>query len=98
MSKVKALLRNAAAEVSEAYRVAALLLLRLAASYLPRSWAMGLADAVGFGLMVTPVGAKTRRAMRTMFQWSGGDGDAIAREYVTRPFRDYVNARRVVER
>lgn len=96
MSKVKAWLRNAAAQVSEAYRVGALLMLRAAASYLPRSWTMALADAVGFGLMLTPVGAKTRRAMRAMFQ--GGNADAIAREYVTRPFRDYVNARRVVER
>ena len=97
MSKVRAWLRNAAAQVSEAYRVGALLLLRPAASFLPRGWAMFLADAVGRGLMATPVGARTRQSMHAMFQWSGGDSRAIAREHLTRPFRDFVNSRRVSE-
>jgi lauroyl/myristoyl acyltransferase len=98
MSRVKAWLGNAAAQVAESYRVGAFAVLHVASAYLPRSWAMALADAVGLGIMASPVGRRTRRAMRDMFQWSGGDADAIAREYVTRPFRDFVIARRISER
>jgi lauroyl/myristoyl acyltransferase len=95
MSKVKAWLRDAAAQAAESYRVGAFAMLHVASAYLPRDWAMALADAAGLGIMATPVGRRTRRAMRDMFQWSGGDGDAIAREYITRPFRDFVIARRI---
>jgi lauroyl/myristoyl acyltransferase len=97
MGRVKAWFRDAVAQVSEAYRVLSLLLLRAAAAYLPLNWAMALADAVGFGLAVTPIGARARQSMRAMFHSTGENAAKLAREYLTRPFRDYVIARQIVE-
>jgi len=98
MVRIKTRLHDAVAQVSEAYRVVSLLLLRAAAAHLPSRWAMALADAVGFGLAATTIGARTRQSMWAMFQSTGQNTDKLAREYLTRPFRDFVIARQIVEK
>lgn len=84
-------------QAGDTFRVIAFLLLYPAATYLPRSWAMGLADAAGAFFAMSPIGARVRRSMRTTFP-SAGDTGKIAREWLGRPFRDYVIVRRLVAR
>jgi len=82
-------------QVGDVLRVLAFGILRPAAKYLPRAWAMGLADAAGYVFHVSPLGGRVRREMRTAFP--SADANALALEWLRRPFRDYVAATQIVE-
>jgi lauroyl/myristoyl acyltransferase len=76
-------------------RVSAFLILRPIA-YLPRRPAFAAADAIGFLYSLSPMGARVRRSMSIAFP--SGDAAALAREWMTRPFRDYVSMSRILAR
>jgi lauroyl/myristoyl acyltransferase len=86
---------KAIAQAGDLIRVFEFLLLRPAAQYLPKSWAYGLADFSGWILSLTPAGARARRSMRAAFP--AANERALAREWLGRPFRDYVTATRVAD-
>lgn len=86
--------RSAVHQVGDVLRVLAFAMLRPAGAHLPRSWAMGLADAAGYGFYISPIGARARRAMRVAFP--AADANALALEWLRRPFRDYVAAAQIV--
>ncbi|MGD9968788.1 MAG: hypothetical protein AB7T59_19880 [Hyphomonadaceae bacterium] len=86
--------RDAVHQAGDGLRVLALVLLRLAATHLPRAWAMGLADAAGYLFYIVPLGARARRSMRRAFP--SGDANVLALEWLRRPFRDYVAAVQIV--
>jgi lauroyl/myristoyl acyltransferase len=85
--------RRALAHLSDGTRVLAFLTLRLAA-HLPRAWAMAVADAIGFLFSLTTMGRRTRASMAIAFPEC--HAAKLAREWVTRPFRDYVAMVRLV--
>lgn len=91
ISAPRVLLRNA----GEVFRLVAFALLRPAASYLPRRWALALADAVGAILAAMPSGRSARLATQAAFGQTASP-DRLAREWLTRPYRDYVVLRRVL--
>ncbi|MGD9982319.1 MAG: hypothetical protein AB7H66_12970 [Hyphomonadaceae bacterium] len=82
-------------QVGDVLRVLAFSILRPVAKYLPRAWAMGLADSAGYVFHVSPLGGRVRREMRTAFP--SADANALALEWLRRPFRDYVAATQIVE-
>lgn len=87
--------RRLAAQAGDILRVSEFLLLRPVASYFPASWAYGFADAAGALIAFSPLGARARRSMRAAFP--ARDPAKLAREWLSRPFRDYVFAVRVSE-
>lgn len=89
------LLRNLLAQTGEIARTAAFLFL-YAAAYLPRAWAYAAADAVGWAFHVSPLGARSRRSMMRAFPEQ--DGAALARAWMARPYRDFINTRRIIMR
>jgi lauroyl/myristoyl acyltransferase len=87
--------RRALAHLSDLVRTFAFIILHPIA-YLPRRWAFGAADTVGLLFSMSPMGARVRRSMRTAFP--AGDAAKLAREWMTRPFRDYVSMARILSR
>jgi lauroyl/myristoyl acyltransferase len=85
--------RGAVKQTGDLVRVAMLALLRPAAIYLPRRWALALADLAGWAFHVTLIGARVRRSMRAAFP--GRDAGALALEWLRGPFRDYVVATQI---
>jgi lauroyl/myristoyl acyltransferase len=85
--------RRALAHASDLTRVLAFLVL-LPLARLPRAWALGAADAVGFVYSISPMGARLRRSMRIAFPTR--NASALAREWITRPFRDFVSMTRLM--
>lgn len=92
---VKGLIRRMRAHFSDSVRVLAFVVLR-PASYLPRPLAFAAADAIGFLYYLTPMGARVRKSMRIAFP--SRDASKLTREWMTRPFRDYISASRNVAR
>jgi lauroyl/myristoyl acyltransferase len=84
--------RRALAHASDSLRVLAFLVLR-AASHLPRRWAYGVADAIGFLYASSPVGERARKSFAVAFP--DRDARKLAREWITRPGRDYVGMHRL---
>lgn len=97
MLKVKWWLRSLAAHAGEAYRLVWLLLLYPVAAYLPRRTALSLANFAGWGLSISPIGARVRQSFCVMFGLAPREAGALAQEHLARPFRDYVIARRTIE-
>jgi lauroyl/myristoyl acyltransferase len=87
--------RRCLSQLSDLVRVTAFLFLG-AASHLPRRWALACADAAGFFYYLTPMGARVRASMRAAF--AERDAKKLAREWLTRPFRDHVCISRIVGR
>lgn len=85
--------RRALAHLSDLTRVLAFVALRPAA-YLPRRWAFATAGAIGLLYSLSPMGRRTRRLMAIAFP--ARDARQLAREWLTRPFRDYVAMMRLV--
>jgi lauroyl/myristoyl acyltransferase len=88
--------RRALAQASDLIRVTALLILHPAALYLPRSWALRIADSAGSLMELSPLGGRMRQWMRMTFPHAE-DPDRLAREWLRRPFRDYITSTRVAE-
>ena len=86
--RLKAAARRAAHEADEALNFIAFTSLDLAAAILPRAWALGLADAIGALAAASPVGQRAANRIGAMF--GEAQAFAIARERLTRPFRDHV--------
>lgn len=73
---------------------AMLALLRPAADYLPKRWALDLARIIGYATATLSLrGWKERQTMKRVFGQRAG---RIAREWITRPYLDYVAIRRLV--
>lgn len=85
--------RRALGHFSDLVRVLALVVLR-AAAYFPRRWALATANMIGFVYSLSPLGHRVGRSMAIAFP--DRDSRAIAREWMTRPFRDYVAMRRLI--
>jgi len=81
--------------IAETLRLIAFALLRPAASVLPRSWALALADLVGAMMAASPAGRSARLGMEVSFGQSA-DPARLARGWLTRPFTDYVIFRRIL--
>jgi lauroyl/myristoyl acyltransferase len=74
-------------------RVLAFVILRPAA-HLPRRWSLATADAIGSIYSLSPMGHRMRKSMAIAFP--NRDARRLAREWMTRPFRDYVAMRRLI--
>lgn len=85
--------RRALAHASDLTRVLAFTVLRPTA-YLPRAWAFAAADAIGFIYSMSPMGARLRKSMRVAFPTR--NASALARQWMTRPFRDFVSMSRLI--
>src|SRR5690606_32230730 len=85
--------RPALGHFSDLARVLALVALRPAA-YFPRRWSFATASAIGFVYSLSPLGHRVRRSMAIAFPDRNARG--LAREWMTRPFRDYVAMRRLI--
>jgi lauroyl/myristoyl acyltransferase len=85
--------RRALAHASDLTRVLAFLVLRPAA-YLPRAWAFGAADTIGYLYSLSAMGARVRKSVRIAFP--SRNAPALARELMTRPFRDFVSMSRLI--
>lgn len=85
--------RKLVAQAGDLIRVSELLVLHPVAKYLPARWAYGLADLSGWVMTLSPVGARARRALHAAFPRA--DQRTLVREWLGRPFRDYVTATRV---
>jgi len=81
--------------IAETLRLIAFALLRPAASFLPRSWALALADLVGAIVAASTAGRSARLGMELSFGQSA-DPARLARGWLTRPFTDYVIFRRIL--
>ncbi len=81
-------------QAGETGRLVALLIADGAARVMPRAWALGLCDAVGWLMMLTPFGLRVVRRMERTFP--DGDGKRIAHEWLTRSLRDHVVVTRIV--
>lgn len=88
--------RVALTQAVEAFRALLFIILRAGALILPRSWAYASAGTVGSLLASSPIGMRARKDMRAVFP--GQRIDDIAVDWLGRPFRDHVNATRVVAR
>jgi lauroyl/myristoyl acyltransferase len=84
--------RRALAHLSDAGRVLAFIALR-GASYLPRGWALAASDAIGWLYFISPLGSRVRQSMSNAFPLARHSD--LAREWITRPFRDYLSMRRL---
>lgn len=80
-------------DVDELLNFIAFSSLDLASAVLPRSWALSLADAIGILAALSPVGRRAATRMGAMF--GATKAVAIARERLTRPFRDHVIMARI---
>lgn len=88
-------IRHALTHVAEALRAVLLMLLGAAARWLPRNWALGLAGWVRALMAASPVGARTRAAMRETFPAQREEAGRLTAEWLGRPFRDHVNSVRI---
>jgi lauroyl/myristoyl acyltransferase len=87
-------IRQDIADVGRA--LAMLLLLRPAADWLPASWALALAELIGFVIAVSPTrGRATYSTMCEAFGLSGLRAARAAQQWLARPFRDFVVLRRI---
>lgn len=82
-------------EPGDAMRVAAFELLSPATLVLPRGWALALADQIGRAMAGSRYGTATARAFGNTFEVSDEHAKRMAREWLTRPFRDYVFVKRI---
>lgn len=74
-----------------------LLVLRPAADHLPRRWARGLAQAVGFLIALSPTrGRATYAGMRRAFGLSRTSAFHASYQWLARPLQDFVILRRVL--
>ena len=85
---------NAMRQAGDNARWIAFVLL-IPAARLPRPWAVAAADFVGSLFAAASVGARVRREMACAFPF--GDASAITLEWIRRPFRDFVAARRIAK-
>ena len=88
-------LRVGIAEVART--MAMLLVLKPAAIYLPRKWALALAERIGLLADILPLGNRfTRTLMKQAFHLSDECAIRNARKWLARPFCDYVILERIL--
>lgn len=87
--------RDVVGQAIEALRAALFFAVGAAARALPRAWAFGLARGASLALAITPIGARARRDMRSVFPGQRAAADRYAVNWLHRPFRDHVTATRI---
>lgn len=87
--------RHTLTQAIEAIRAGMFACLGFGARYLPRSWALGLANLCRYLLSLSPVGVRARQLMRETFPGQQGRAAVLAGQWLGCPFRDHVIAVRV---
>ena len=82
-------------EPGDAVRVVAFESLAPAALFLPRRWALALADQIGQRMAQSHHGEATARGFARTFALDEQQAKRLAREWLTRPYRDYVFVKRI---